>query len=213
MKITKQQIARCFLFAIVCWCILTVTALADSPELVPYDPGAVASAPAADTTVAPSNSNEPVDYAGQLFTDTQFQQTPEVEGIVSTIANAASWLVTLVIGAIAPIMTIQLVIDMVCILLRPAAELCAHLPIQIVSDLCISITGIQFVGSGGNGGSGTSIEKADLKKENPFIFYIRNRLVTIVLAVIIFILLGSGLLFKIVFFLANTVVGWIAGLF
>lgn len=209
----NKRILGMFLMMLCCMFMFSMSAYADN-ELVPYNPGSTTSTAANNTSTGTSTSNDsgPTDYAGQLFQETQIMENETVNATVQTIAQIASGLITLVLGAITSVLSIIIVIDICCILIKPLTGILAKLPIQLFSDEVSAITGIQYTGNT-EGGGGAAVEKVDLKGKPAFLYYIEKKAITIIPAVIILILLGTGLLFKGVFFVANVVVSWFAGLF
>lgn len=196
--------------------ILGAFAYADN-NLVPYNPGTQTETPAAttsETTATTTTSDGTPDYASDLFEHTTISADPSVASTVQTISSVASWILTFVISVLPILLTIQLLIDIVCILLKPAAVLFSHFPFQVNADEEIMVTGIQYVGGGGEGeAKSTSIEKVDLKGESPVLFYVKKRIITILFAVVMCTLLGTGLLFKLIYWASNHIVSWIAGIF
>lgn len=209
----NKRILGMFLMMLCCMFMFSMSAYADN-ELVPYNPGNTTSTAANNTSTGTSASNDsgPTDYAGQLFQETQIMENETVNATVQTIAQIASGLITLVLGAITSVLSIIIVIDICCLLIKPLTGILAKLPIQLFSDEVSAITGIQYTGNT-EGGGGATVEKVDLKGKPVFLYYIEKKAITIIPAVIILILLGTGLLFKGVFFVANVVVSWFAGLF
>lgn len=201
-----------FLMMLCCVFMFSMSAFADN-NLVPYNPGGTITVADSNTSAgtAGNTGGEPTDYAGQLFQETQIMENETVNATVSAIANVASALITLVLGAITSILSIIMVIDICCLLIKPLTGLLAKLPIQLFSDEVSAITGIQYTGNT-EGGGGAAVEKVDLKGKPAFLYYIEKKAVTIIPAIIILILLGTGLLFKGVFFVSNVVVSWFAGL-
>lgn len=123
-----------------------------------------------------------------------------------------SRIITFVIGVVPYVMGISMVIDIVCLLIKQVNVLLAGLPIQLYSDTVIEINGIQFVGTGeGNKGT-TNVEKKDLKGQSKFLYYIKSKFFDILIAVTLFLLLHTGILFNVIFWIANRIVGWIDGL-
>lgn len=199
------------LLVVCCFLMSTSVAFAEN-SLVPYEPGGQTATSSA--TPAQSGNDDGVhDYAGDLFEHTVITKDPGVSSIVQTVSQVASVILTFIIGVLPVLLTVQILVDIVCILLKPAALLMSRFPFQINADEAIMVTGIQFVGGSGEGDArATSIEKADLKGENPVLFYIKRRLIAILFAIIMCMLLGSGLMFEIIFWVANHVVSWIAGI-
>lgn len=203
-----------FFIAAISWCMLCTSAFADN-ELIPYEPDSAASSSQLPSTsgtpgTTKSENTSQTDYTGDLFQKPQIVKDEAVAGVTSTITEIASKIITAAISIVPVLLTIQILIDLLCILFKPIALFFSRLPLQINSDEVIAVTGIQFVGTGE--GTGTNIEKKDLK-ENAVLFYFKSRLITIILVMTVFVLLGTGLLFQGVFFIANTVTGWIANLF
>lgn len=212
----NKRILGAFLMMLCCIFMFSVQAFADN-NLVPYNPGGTSAVTESGGTPTggasgQGNSSEPTDYAGQLFQETQIMENETVNATVGAIAKVASALITLVLGAITSILSIIMVIDICCLLIKPLTGLLAKLPIQLFSDEVSAITGIQYTGNT-EGGGGATVEKVDLKGKPAFFYYIEKKAVTIIPAIIILILLGTGLLFKGVFFVSNHVVSWFAGLF
>lgn len=208
-----RRLAGALLIAMVTWCSLCVTAFADN-ELVPYDPSSNVSSTTtieSQSTSSTSKGSSTPNYTEGLFQEPQIVKDETVTGITNTVTDVASIVITFAISVAPVLLAIQMVIDFLCIVFKPIALVFSRMPFQINSDEVIMITGIQFTGTGENNSS--SIEKKDLKGENPIVFYLKNRIVTIILVFTVLVLLGTGLLFKGVFFLANTIAGWIAGLF
>lgn len=210
----KNRRIFCMIFMMLC-CVfmLNIVAVAAN-DLVPYNPGGQTTtsgttAPESDTESSGSGIQ---DYAGQLFLETKINENETVTGVVQTISNVASWFITFVLGAITSILTIIMVIDICCLLIKPLTGLLAKLPIQLFSDEVSAITGIQYVGNTEGGSTGT-VEKVDLKGKPAFFYYLEKKALLIIPAVVILILLGTGLLFDGVFFVANCVVTWFANLF
>lgn len=195
----------CFVFT------LGISAFATN-DLVPYSPGGQDVSSSADSVESDTGTSSGVhDYAGELFLETKIEETEAVTNMITAIANVASWLITLVLGTLTSILTIIMVIDICCLLIKPLAGLLAKLPIQVFSDEICAITGIQYTGNTEGASTGT-IEKVDLKGKPAFLYYLEKKALLIIPAVIILILLGTGLLFDGVFFVANNVVSWVAGL-
>lgn len=207
----NKRILGVFLMMLCCMFMFNVSAFADN-NLVPYNPGSSSSVTSESTTSGAETSSDSgtKDYAGQLFQETQIMENETVSGAVNTIANFASMLITLVLGAITSILAIIMLIDICCLLIKPLTGILAKLPIQLFSDEVSAITGIQYVGN--TEGSSTTVEKVDLKGKPAFLYYIEKKALLIIPAIILLILLGSGLLFKGVFFVANIVVSWFEGL-
>ncbi len=199
---TKQIV--CLFIALVCGAVLfSLSAFAaDNNSLTPYTPGG---SQVEQSTVG-SSSNPAPDYAGQLFQNPELSQNETVNKAVTSVAKVASALITLVLGVITSILTIQMVIDICCILIKPLTSLLATLPFQVFNDEVTEITGIQYVGNTGEKGSSGTVEKVDLKGKPAFFYYLEKRALIIIPAIIILILLGTGLLFDGVFFIANKVV-------
>ena len=189
-----------------CWIGLFSTSVLAANNLVPYDDTSQSSSVTAVTASTPEDSvKEPHDYAGEIFQDVKYSEDPAVTGAVSSVAKVLSWIITFVIG-------ILMVIDIVCLLIKQVNVLLAGLPIQLYSDTVIEINGIQFVGTGeGNKGT-TNVEKKDLKGQSKFLYYIKSKFFDILIAVTLFLLLHTGILFNVIFWIANRIVGWIDGL-
>lgn len=212
MKLRK--LLGVLLCSMLAWCSICMTAFADN-ELIPYEPSSSVEVPGETTSSpAPAQSQEASstpDYTSGLFQAPQIIEDETVSGITNTITNIASLIITAALSIAPVLLAIQMVIDVICIVLKPAALLFARLPFQVNSDEAIMVTGVQFTGTGENNSS--NVEKKDLNGENPVLFYLKSRIVTIILVFTLLVLLGTGLLFKGVFFLANTIAGWFAGLF
>ena len=209
----RRTLGALFIAAI-SWCMLCTTAFADN-ELIPYEPGSSTSSSQMPSASVPHSTQKPeetsqIDYTGNLFQKPQIVKDETVAGVTSTITEIASKIITAAISIVPVLLTIQILIDLLCILFKPIALFFSRLPLQINSDEVIAVTGIQFVGTDKD--KGTNIEKKDLK-ENAVLYYFKSRLITIILVMTVFVLLGTGLLFQGVFFIANAVTGWIAGLF
>lgn len=210
MKIKR---ALCVIFSCMfCFVLLGVSAFAAN-DLTPYQPGGTTeqSTPSTPTTPSGGNGGDVPDYAGQLFQGTELTPNETVQGVVDSISNVASALITFVLGALTSILTIGIVIDICCLLIKPLTSALAKLPIQLFSDEVTAITGIQYTGST-EGGSNTSIEKVDLKGKPVFLYYLEKKAFLIIPSVVILILLGTGLLFKGVFFVSNHIVSIFANL-
>lgn len=196
-----------------CWIGLFSTSVLAANNLVPYDDTSQSSSVTAVTVSTPEDSvKEPHDYAGEIFQDVKYSEDPAVTGAVSSVAKVLSWIITFVIGVVPYVMGILMVIDIVCLLIKQVNVLLAGLPIQLYSDTVIEINGIQFVGTGeGNKGT-TNVEKKDLKGQSKFLYYIKSKFFDILIAVTLFLLLHTGILFNVIFWIANRIVGWIDGL-
>lgn len=197
------------LIAMIAWCTTCATAFADN-ELIPYDPSGTIQSTISETQTKPStpsaSSSTQTDYAGILFENPQIVKDETVQNVTNSVTNFASILITLVISIAPVLLTIQIVIDVICILFKPVATGFSRLPLQINSNEAIAITGVQFVGSGKDNAS--TVEKAEVTG-NPMLFYFKSRMFTIIIAFTFLVLLGTGLLFKGVFWVANTVTGWV----
>ena len=158
----NKRILGMFLMMLCCMFMFSMSAYADN-ELVPYNPGSTTSTAANNTSTGTSVSNDsgPTDYAGQLFQETQIMENETVNATVQTIAQIASGLITLVLGAITSVLSIIIVIDICCLLIKPLTGILAKLPIQLFSDEVSAITGIQYTGNT-EGGGGAAVEKVDL---------------------------------------------------
>lgn len=215
MKSCKCRYLAVLLLSAMIW-IMTcgLTAMAEG-NLVPYDGPSSSQSSTVSTpqqSSGQSTTSTPRDYAGEVFKDIQYSEDPAVTSAVSSVAKVLSWVITFVVGVVPYVMSILMVIDIVCILIKQANVLLAGLPIQLFSDTVIEINGIQFVGSGeGNKGS-TNVEKKDLKGQSRFLYYIKSKLFDIIIAITLFLLLHTGILFNVVFWVANHIVGWIDGL-
>lgn len=196
-----------------CWICLFSTSVLAANNLVPYDDTSQSSSATTSTVSTPGDSSkEPHDYAGEIFQDVKYSEDPAVTGAVSSVAKVLSWIITFVIGVVPYVMGILMVIDIVCLLIKQVNVLLAGLPIQLFSDTVIEINGIQFVGTGeGNKGT-TNVEKKDLKGQSKFLYYIKSKFFDILIAVTLFLLLHTGILFNVIFWIANRIVGWIDGL-
>lgn len=210
-----KRLFACFCMCIMC-SIVTFSSVAYATNtLIPYEsqPAVQDSTPGAGDGQGNNQTNEDIKYAEDIFTVGELKKTDAADSAVETVSNIASIILTFVVGVVPILLTIQILIDIVCILLKPAAVALSHAPIQITSDEEIMITGIQFVGGTGQGeAQSTSIEKVDLKGENPVLFYLKRRLVTIILSVTMCILLSTGVLFNVIFWVSNHIVSWVAGL-
>lgn len=207
----KRVLMCALLTAVCCFTTFSTVAFAEN-NLVPYEPGGrtgVSTSP----SQANSASDDVHDYAGELFEHTTIVKDPGVSSVVQTISQVASVFLTFIVGVLPVLLTIQILVDIVCILLKPAALLMSRFPFQLNADEAIMVTGIQFVGGSGEGDArATNIEKVDLKGENPVLFYVKRRFIAILFAIIMCMLLGTGLMFDIVFWIANHVISWIAGI-
>lgn len=208
-----KRLFACLCLNILCGLFAFSGAAYATTSLVPYESQQATQQGTAGNAGTAQTGDDVKDYAGDVFVAGEIKKTDAADSAVQTISNVASVILTFVVGVVPTLLTIQILIDIVCVLLKPAAVLLSHAPIQITSDEEIMITGIQFVGGTGQGeAQATSIEKADLKGENPVLFYLKRRLVTIILSVTMCVLLSTGVLFKVVYWVSNHIVSWIAGL-
>lgn len=207
--------ALSIIFSCVCCLVFLSMSAFAANDLTPYQPGGTTEQSTPTTPTTPSGGNNGgngvPDYAGQLFQETEISPNETVQGVVSSISNVASALITFVLGALTSILTIGIVIDICCLLIKPLTSALAKLPIQLFSDEVSAITGIQYTGST-EGGSNTSVEKVDLKGKPVFLYYLEKKAFLIIPSVVILILLGTGLLFKGVFFVSNHIVSIFANL-
>lgn len=213
MRMKKKMYVFSLFACFMCWIGLFSTSVLAVNNLVPYDDTSQSSSVTAVTASTPEDSvKEPHDYAGEIFQDVKYSEDPAVTGAVSSVAKVLSWIITFVIGVVPYVMGILMVIDIVCLLIKQVNVLLAGLPIQLYSDTVIEINGIQFVGTGeGNKGT-TNVEKKDLKGQSKFLYYIKSKFFDILIAVTLFLLLHTGILFNVIFWIANRIVGWIDGL-
>lgn len=200
---TRRFFVSLLLTAMFSFSLFNITAFA-SNNLQPYVPGGQPSV-SAPGQQNPSDNTSGRDYAGELFQSTEIVTDPGVNQAVSTVTKWVSVLVTLVLSFFPLVCTIQAVIDVVCIVLEPVAVLVAKVPFPINSKEAMGITGIQREGAQG-------VENIDLKGQNPVVCYFVKRGWTLFFGVVFCLLLGTGLLFDIIFFAANHVVGWISGI-
>lgn len=206
------------IYMLICciWLCLSFSMTAFADGLVPYEGGTATSAPSANTGVGTSGNKDAADnthdYAGEIFSSGTYTEDPTVTNTVDTIAKVSSWVITLVVGAIPHLLAIVIVIDLVCLLLPQINTLLAGIPIKLYSDTVTEINGIQFTGNGDGNAAGGTAEKKDLKGYSKYLYYFKTKVPELILAFVMFLLLYTGLLFKLIFFVANHIVGWIDGL-
>lgn len=209
----KRRYLAVLLISAMFW-ILTcgVTAMAES-SLVPYEgPPSQTSTTTSGQSPSGGTESQPRDYAGEVFKDIQYSEDPAVSSAVDSVAKVLSWIITFVVGVVPYVMSILMVIDVVCLLIKQVNVLLAGFPIQLYSDTVIEINGVQFVGTGEGSKSSTNVEKKDLKGQSKFLYYIKCKVFDIIIAITLFLLLHTGILFNVVFWVANQIVGWIDGL-
>lgn len=200
---TKQIV--CLFIALVFGATLfSLSVFAADNNLTPYTPGGSQVEQDTDSSSSGGGKNTP-DYAGQLFQETEFSKNETVTEVTTTIAKIASAFITCVLGVLTSLLTISMVIDICCLLFKPLTRILAKAPIQLFTDEVSAITGIQYVGNT-EGAASENVEKVDLKGKPAFLYYLEKRALLIFPAVIILILLGTGLLFDGVFFFANKIV-------
>lgn len=209
----KRRYLAVLLISAMFW-ILTcgITAMAES-NLVPYEgPPSQTSTTTSTQSTPEGTESQPRDYAGEVFKDVQYTEDPAVTSAVSSVAKVLSWIVTFVIGVVPYVMGILMIIDIVCLLIKQVNVLLAGFPIQLYSDTVIEINGVQFVGTGDGNKGTTNVEKKDLKGQSKFLYYIKCKVFDIIIAITLFLLLHTGILFNVIFWVANRIVGWIDGL-
>lgn len=196
--------------------MLSVQAFAST--LVPYNPttsgGTSGSSQASQAT--PQTPSDDRDYAGEIFSNPVYTQDPAVTTAVNGVAKAAAYVITFICGVLPHVLAIQIAIDMFCMLIPEVAKYLAVLPVQLFSNVAAEITGIAYTGRGGGpNGPGPAPAAADssgLAQKSWFLYYLKKRVITIIVVFIMLILLYSGVFMDLVFWIANKAVGLVEGL-
>lgn len=204
--------AMFYMFICCVWLCLSFGMTAFAGGLVPYEGGSSGSSPSTSANAGTDNQDDVHDYAGEIFSSMTYTEDPTVTKTVNTIAQVTSWVITFVVGTMPHLLAIVMVVDLVCLLLPQINSLLAGAPIKLYSDTVTEINGIQFTGNSENGASGGTTEKKDLKGYSKYLYYFRTKLPELIFAFAMFLLLYTGLLFKLVFFVVNHIVGWIDGI-
>lgn len=206
MKI--KRILSVFVVVLMCLSMFSLQVFAEN-NLVPYDGGGAASAaPETPGATNPGGANGQLNT--DLFAEVHIVKDENATAAANQIANVASIIITFIISVMPILLSLQLVLDMACILLKPLAVAVSKFPCcQLNSDEAIAVTGVGYAGKGGNAGGAPP---TDLQGKNPMVYYVYSRLKVVIFATVMCILIATGLLFNVVLFVANHIVTWIAGL-
>ncbi len=157
------------------------------------------------------SSKDTTDYAGNLFGDVDLSKsTPSADAINEELTGIASWVISIVIAIFPSIIVICTLVDMGCIVASPIMWFFATVvPFQLFSSEVVQITGVSFAGAAA---STTAPPVVDLKGQNPLMYYMKKRIVTIVIALTVVTLFATGVWFKLVSMVANPIVSWLMGM-
>lgn len=170
-----------------------------------------------DTDV--SKSSIP-DYAGEIFDVPEVHTDPSVRAAVASIQNILSKALSFIAGVAVTIIGAQIVIDMLCLVLKPLAVGLSKLPIQVYSDTVASLTGIAYTGpANANGGTAAAApapapagaDGKDMSSKDMILFYVKKRIILIALALFFMTLIYSGVFFRLMFWLINHLVSYVDG--
>lgn len=205
----KSRRFFCYFFAIAMLYIsmFSVQVYAEN-NLVPYDPGGQQ----ATSQQSPSGGENTSNYTDGLFQDITISRTDQVDGAINSVGSIISVVITFIIGVSALFFALQFVLDIACILIRPVAVLVAGLPIELNSAEAIAATGVPYSGAGAKSGAAPAAPAHDDAKGHPLLFFLRKRLYVFFIAMLMFTLIGSGVMFKVLSFAINHIVSWISSM-
>lgn len=215
------------LLSSICLCLFIFSsgtiAFADSGgnTLVPYSGSDGNNQQIVDDTDV-SKSSIP-DYAGEIFDVPEVHTDPSVKAAVASIQNILSKALSFIAGVAVTIIGAQIVIDMLCLVLKPLTVGLSKLPIQVYSDTVASLTGITYTGpANANGGTAaatasptptpTGANGKDMSSKDMILFYIKKRIILIALALLFMTLIYSGVFFKLIFWGINHLVSYVDGI-
>lgn len=149
-------------------------------------------------------SDEYVDYAGDLFGDVKLDKDDSyAQPAIDALRRVVSIVVSIAISFLPLWIVLNTVIDVLCILAEPIMWMFANVvPIQLFSNEVSQVTGVQFAGKNANAATQT----VDLKDQNKFVWYLRQKLVTTLFAMLMIVLVSTGIYFDILNWVINGIV-------
>lgn len=215
----KQQILKLLLCCAIMFLTLsrgTFTAFADGNNaLVPYVDENGQQVATGDAT----NNGSLHDYAGEIFSTPELHTDPSVSAAVKSVQNIFSKVLTFIAGIAATLFGAQIVIDMLCLEIKPLTVGLSKLPVQLYSSTVETLTGIAYTGAtnGNSGGTAapaapTGADGKQLSSKDKLFYYLKERIVLIFFVLLFMTLVYSGVLFKLIYWIINYIVTWIGGI-
>lgn len=151
-----------------------------------------------------SESEDYVDYAGDLFGDVKLDKDDSyAQPAIDALRRVVGIVVSITISFLPLWIVLNTIIDVLCILAEPIMWLFANVvPIQLFSSEVSQVTGVQFAGKNAN----SATQTVDLKDQNKFIWYLRQKLVTTLFAMLMIVLVSTGIYFDILNWVINGIV-------
>lgn len=147
------------------------------------------------------------DYAGELFGDV----TLDIDHSAAKPMNAwlrgiVSIVMSVIMGIFPSLMILNTAIDVMCIAFKPVMTIFATMiPFQCFSSEVTEVTGIPFAGDKNQ----TPAVATDLGNQNKLVYYLKKRGTVAFFALLMFVLMASGLWFKLMGFIVNWIVGFL----
>lgn len=155
-------------------------------------------------------SDDYVDYAGNLFGDVKLDKDDSyAQPAIDALRRVVGIIVSIAVGFLPLWIVLNTIIDVLCILAEPIMWLFANvIPIQLFSNEVSQVTGVQFAGKNAT----PATQAVDLKDQNKFIWYLRQKLVTTLFAMLMIVLVSTGIYFDILNWIINGIVSVIVSL-
>lgn len=155
-------------------------------------------------------SDDYVDYAGDLFGDVKLDKDDSyAQPAIDALRRVVGIIVSIAVGFLPLWIVLNTIIDVLCILAEPIMWLFANvIPIQLFSNEVSQVTGVQFAGKNAT----PATQAVDLKDQNKFIWYLRQKLVTTLFAMLMIVLVSTGIYFDILNWIINGIVSVIVSL-